>query len=60
MEKKFALAIWYVDHGSAWLDLKILAMTVRALLGGEGVAAPAHVSAPEFQRNIKDMVSETL
>ena len=38
-EEKFALDIWYVDHCSAWLDLKILAMTFRIVFGGEGVSA---------------------
>jgi hypothetical protein len=28
------------DHRSLWLDLKILAMTFLAVLGGEGVSAP--------------------
>jgi sugar transferase EpsL len=37
-EEKFALDVWYVDHCSAYLDLKILAMTVRAVLGGQGVS----------------------
>lgn len=47
-EEKFALDIWYVDHCSAWLDLKILARTARVVLGGEGVSAPSHVTAPDF------------
>jgi sugar transferase EpsL len=47
-QEKFALDVWYVDHCSAWLDLKILATTFRVVLGGEGVSAPSHVSAPEF------------
>jgi sugar transferase EpsL len=47
-EEKFALDVWYVDHCSAWLDLKILAMTFRAVFGGEGVSAPSCVTAPEF------------
>jgi sugar transferase EpsL len=47
-EEKFALDVFYVDHYSAWLDLKILARTVRVVLGGEGVSAPSHLSAPEF------------
>ena len=47
-EEKFALDIWYVDHCSLWLDLKVLAMTVRAVLGSEGVSAPGSFSAPEF------------
>jgi Bacterial sugar transferase len=32
-EKKFALDLWYVDHRSLWLEIKVLAMTVRAVLG---------------------------
>ena len=47
-EEKFALDVWYVDHCSAWLDFKILTRTVRVVLGGEGVSAPSHVSAPDF------------
>jgi sugar transferase EpsL len=47
-EEKFALDVWYVDHRSLWLDTKILAMTFRAVLGGEGVSARGCVSAPEF------------
>jgi sugar transferase EpsL len=47
-EHKFALDVWYVDHRSLWLDIKVLAMTVRAVLGGEGVSAPGSLSAPEF------------
>jgi sugar transferase EpsL len=47
-EEKFALDLWYVDHCSAWLDLKILAMTVRVVLSAEGVSAPSHVTAPDF------------
>jgi sugar transferase EpsL len=42
-EEKFALDIWYVDHCSPYLDLKILAMTVRAVIVGEGVSAPSCV-----------------
>lgn len=47
-EEKFALDVRYVDHCSLWLDLKIIVMTVRAVLGGEGVSAPSCVSAPKF------------
>jgi sugar transferase EpsL len=48
-EKKFALDVWYVDHCSLWLDIKVLALTIRAVLGGEGVSAPGFLSAPVFQ-----------
>lgn len=47
-EEKFALDVWYVDHCSVWLDLKILAKTVRVVLGGEGVSAPSHVTVTDF------------
>ena len=47
-EEKFALDVWYVDHCSAWLDFKILLRTPGIVLGGKGVSAPSHVTAPEF------------
>jgi sugar transferase EpsL len=47
-EEKFALDVWYVDHCSLWLDIKVLIRTVRAVLAGEGVSAPGCLSAPEF------------
>jgi lipopolysaccharide/colanic/teichoic acid biosynthesis glycosyltransferase len=33
-EERIALDVWYVEHRSAWLDLKILTKTPLALLGG--------------------------
>jgi lipopolysaccharide/colanic/teichoic acid biosynthesis glycosyltransferase len=35
--ERIELDVWYVDHRSLWLDLKILAMTVRMVLGGHGL-----------------------
>jgi lipopolysaccharide/colanic/teichoic acid biosynthesis glycosyltransferase len=32
--ERIELDVWYVDHRSPWLDLKILARTPRALLSG--------------------------
>jgi lipopolysaccharide/colanic/teichoic acid biosynthesis glycosyltransferase len=32
--ERIALDVWYVDHRSAWLDVKILAKTPFALFGG--------------------------
>lgn len=37
--ERLALDVWYVEHQSLGLDLKILALTVRAVLTREGVAA---------------------
>jgi lipopolysaccharide/colanic/teichoic acid biosynthesis glycosyltransferase len=33
-EERIELDVWYVDHRSPWLDLKILARTPAALFGG--------------------------
>src|SRR5579864_3334302 len=47
-EKKLALDVWYVDHWSFWLDLRILAMTVWKVLKGEGISAECSATMPEF------------
>jgi lipopolysaccharide/colanic/teichoic acid biosynthesis glycosyltransferase len=39
-EERIELDVWYVEHRSLLLDLKILARTPRVLLGGVGDAAP--------------------
>jgi len=41
-EERFRLDVWYVDHWSLALDLRILLMTVKRVLGGEGVPPPEH------------------
>jgi lipopolysaccharide/colanic/teichoic acid biosynthesis glycosyltransferase len=48
-KQKFELDVWYVDHWSIWLDLKILALTVHRVLRRHGVDHSCHVTAPEFQ-----------
>jgi lipopolysaccharide/colanic/teichoic acid biosynthesis glycosyltransferase len=35
--ERIELDIWYVDHRSLWLDVKILAMTLRMLVTGHGL-----------------------
>ena len=47
-EEKFALDVWYVDHHSLWLDLKIVAMTVYKILPREGINARGQATAEEF------------
>jgi lipopolysaccharide/colanic/teichoic acid biosynthesis glycosyltransferase len=39
-EERIELDVWYVEHRSPWLDLRILARTPAALLGGAGDVAP--------------------
>ena len=48
-ERKFKFDVWYVDHLSLWLDLKILAMTVWQVLTGRGVSAEGHATMPVFE-----------
>jgi len=48
-EEKFALEVWYVDHWSIWLDLKILIMTVFKVLKREGISAKNQATMEEFQ-----------
>jgi lipopolysaccharide/colanic/teichoic acid biosynthesis glycosyltransferase len=47
-EDKFALDVWYVDHRSFWLDLKILLLTPLKVLRREGINQPGNATAMEF------------
>src|SRR5579863_149064 len=47
-EQKFALELWYVDHQSFWLDLRILATTAWQVLRRNGITQPGHATMPEF------------
>jgi sugar transferase EpsL len=48
-EDKFELDVWYVDHQSFWLDLKIIAITVWKILKREGISQPGQATAEEFK-----------
>jgi sugar transferase EpsL len=47
-EERFELDLWYVEHRSFWLDLKILAMTVGRMLRPQGIAQPGHATMTKF------------
>jgi sugar transferase EpsL len=47
-QDKFRLDIWYVDHWSFWLDIKILFQTVWKVFKREGISQPGHATAEEF------------
>ena len=47
-DKKFVLDLWYVENESFWLDLRILAATVRQVFRRDGIAKSGHVTMPEF------------
>ena len=47
-EQKFKHDVWYVDHWSLWLDLRILAITMLKTLTREGISQPGQATAEEF------------
>jgi lipopolysaccharide/colanic/teichoic acid biosynthesis glycosyltransferase len=47
-EEKFKLDVWYVDHWTFGLDIKILLITAIKVLRREGISQPGHATAEEF------------
>jgi len=47
-EERFALDVWYVDHRTLRLDLRILFATFSQVLGRRNVSAPGQATMPEF------------
>jgi lipopolysaccharide/colanic/teichoic acid biosynthesis glycosyltransferase len=47
-EDKFRLDVWYVDHRSFLLDLRIILLTMRKVLTREGITAEGNASAEKF------------
>lgn len=50
-EEKFNLDVWYVDHVSFILDLKIIFLTIKKVFIKEGISADGHVTIEPFQGN---------
>ena len=48
-EEKFALDVWYVEHQSFWLDLKILWMTFLKVLKRSDVSSSTSVTMEKFR-----------
>lgn len=46
--ERFRLDVWYVDHKSFFLDLKILFLTVKKVLVREGISAAGEATMPRF------------
>lgn len=58
-EQRLAMDVWYVDHHTLWLDLKILALTVIRVLGRQGISRPGHATMPEFTKPISRETPQT-
>ena len=50
-QEKFQLDVWYVEHISLLLDLKILLKTLANVLMGKGVSQQGHVTIGRFKGN---------
>lgn len=48
-EERLAMDVWYVDNRSFWLDIKILLLTVRAVVSRHGVSADGHATMTELR-----------
>jgi len=49
--EKFKLDVWYADHWTLWLDIKILALTLIQVLRREGISQPGQTTAERFTGN---------
>ena len=47
-EQKFEYDVWYVDHQSLWLDIKILALTAWQVIKRSDIAKDGHATVDEF------------
>lgn len=50
-EEKFAADVWYVEHRTFLLDLKILVRTFTAVLRRDGISAAGEATMPPFVGN---------
>jgi len=47
-EERFRLDVWYVDHQSFWLDLRILWLTLLSVLRADGINEPGAATMSKF------------
>ena len=50
-DEKFRLDLWYVDHWSFWLDIKILCLTLWKVFKREGVSMEGEATTKYFMGN---------
>lgn len=50
-QERFELDVYYVDHLSFWLDLKILLLTIKNVLKREGINAKGSATMEAFKGN---------
>lgn len=48
-EQKFAYDVWYVDHRSIWLDIKIIGKTLNKVVRRDGISAEGSATMEKFR-----------
>ena len=52
-EKRLDMDVWYVDHRSIWLDIKILFLTIFKVFKRDGISQEGHATMSYFS-GVKD------
>ena len=52
--ERFKLDVWYVDHQSIWLDLKILWLTFINVFKREGISQEGQATMEKFKGSVKN------
>lgn len=50
-KRRFELDVWYVDHQSFFLDLKIILLTIGKVFKAEGISSTTSVTMEKFNGN---------
>jgi sugar transferase EpsL len=50
--EKFKLDVWYVDHASFLLDIRILLLTLLKVFRPQGISQPGHVTVEPFRGKV--------
>jgi lipopolysaccharide/colanic/teichoic acid biosynthesis glycosyltransferase len=48
---RLAMDVWYVDHWSFWLDIKIIFITIWKVIKREGISQPGQATVEYFMGN---------
>ncbi|MDO9546219.1 MAG: sugar transferase [Pelolinea sp.] len=57
-DEKFKLDVWYVDHWTFGLDIRIILQTIWKVITGEGVSQPGRATMEEFMGDSEKPVIE--
>lgn len=58
-EQRLQHDVWYVDHQSLWLDIKIIILTIWKIVKREGISHPGQATMEEFMGVKNSEATET-